>query len=245
MEGRATKRYATLAALTLALGGAVFLNWSFAGRTPQAGTPEAVVQTSAEADEDTVQTAARQPETNAAVEPMTAQAVFDPLESEPQTAAQADAAEEMESGGQAGKNYGEAQLVSVSKDSGTEFFEQARLNRSRTVKHLFKIVQRDEALDAIKKTLKSADLSESEKDSITQKLQNQISSITVESSIESLIKSKGFADCVVSIGEGRADITVMTENDALTADEVTRIRDAVLGKCKGLSAQDITVVEVR
>ena len=35
MEGRATKRYATLAALTLALGGAVFLNWSFAGRTPQ------------------------------------------------------------------------------------------------------------------------------------------------------------------------------------------------------------------
>mgnify|MGYP003178783878 CR=1 FL=1 len=221
MEGRATKRYATLAALTLALGGAVFLNWSFAGRTPQAGTPEAVVQTSAEADEDTVQTAARQPETNAAVEPMTAQA---------------DAAEEMESGGQAGKNYGEAQLVSVSKDSGTEFFEQARLNRSKA---------RDEALDAIKKTLKSADLSESEKDSITQKLQNQISSITVESSIESLIKSKGFADCVVSIGEGRADITVMTENDALTADEVTRIRDAVLGKCKGLSAQDITVVEVR
>ena len=222
MEGRATKRYATLAALTLALGGAVFLNWSFAGRTPQAGTPEAVVQTSAEADEDTVQPAA--------------QAVFDPLESEPQTAAQADAAEEMESGGQAGKNYGEAQLVSVSKDSGTEFFEQARLNRSKA---------RDEALDAIKKTLKSADLSESEKDSITQKLQNQISSITVESSIESLIKSKGFADCVVSIGEGRADITVMTENDALTADEVTRIRDAVLGKCKGLSAQDITVVEVR
>ena len=235
MEGRATKRYATLAALTLALGGAVFLNWSFAGRTPQAGTPEAVVQTSAEA-ENTVQTAARQLETNAAVKPMTAQAVFDPLESEPQTAAQADAAEEMESGGQAGKNYGEAQLVSVSKDSGTEFFEQARLNRSKA---------RDEALDAIKKTLKSADLSESEKDSITQKLQNQISSITVESSIESLIKSKGFADCVVSIGEGRADITVMTENDALTADEVTRIRDAVLGKCKGLSAQDITVVEVR
>ena len=37
MEGRATKRYATLAALTLALGGAVFLNWSFAGRTPAGG----------------------------------------------------------------------------------------------------------------------------------------------------------------------------------------------------------------
>lgn len=112
-----------------------------------------------------------------------------------------------ESGGQAGKNYGEASLSASARIPVRNFFEQARLNRSKA---------RDEALDAIKKTLKSADLSESEKDSITQKLQNQISSITVESSIESLIKSKGFADCVVSIGEGRADITVMTENDALT-----------------------------
>lgn len=33
MEGRATKRYATLAALTLALGGAVFLNWCVRRRT--------------------------------------------------------------------------------------------------------------------------------------------------------------------------------------------------------------------
>lgn len=236
MEGRATKRYATLAALTLALGGAVFLNWSFAGRTPQAGTPEAVVQTSAEADEDTVQTAARQPETNAAVEPMTAQAVFDPLESEPQTAAQADAAEEMESGGQAGKNYGEAQLVSVSKDSGTEFFEQARLSRSKA---------RDEALDAIKKTLKNSELTDEEKKQITSELEQQVSSITTETTVENLIKAKGFADCVVSLTRDRADVTVMTENDALTAEEVTRIRDAVLNQCKGLSAQDITVVEVK
>lgn len=236
MEGRATKRYATLAALTLALGGAVFLNWSFAGRTPQAGTPEAVVQTSAEADEDTVQTAARQPETNAAVEPMTAQAVFDPLESEPQTAAQADAAEEMESGGQAGKNYGEAQLVSVSKDSGMEFFEQARLSRSKA---------RDEALDAIKKTLKNSELTDEEKKQITSELEQQVSSITTETTVENLIKAKGFADCVVSLTRDRADVTVMTENDALTSEEVTRIRDAVLNQCKGLSAQDITVVEVK
>ena len=33
--------------------------------------------------------------------------------------------------------------------------------------------------------------------------------------------------------------------DALTADEVTRIRDVVLSRCTGLSAQSITVVEVK
>ena len=50
---------------------------------------------------------------------------------------------------------------------------------------------------------------------------------------------------MVSLTRDRADVTVMTENDALTAEEVTRIRDTVLNQCKGLSAQDITVVEVK
>lgn len=232
MKGKAA-HYATLAALTLALGGAVFLNWSFSGSAPQLG--ENTMPVSDSTEEVPVQQTAAEADTgnDTSAEPVAAPVVLDPLETSVQASAQTTAETETEMGG---KNYGEAQLVSVSKDSGTEFFEQARLNRSKA---------RDEALETIRKTLKSAELSESEKDSITQKLQNQISSITVESSIESLIKSKGFADCVVSIGEGRADITVMTENDALTADEVTRIRDAVLGKCKGLSAQDITVVEVR
>ena len=43
----------------------------------------------------------------------------------------------------------------------------------------------------------------------------------------------------------KANVTVMTENDALTAAEVTRIRDALLSQCEGLAAQDITIVEVK
>ena len=37
----------------------------------------------------------------------------------------------------------------------------------------------------------------------------------------------------------------MTESDALTAEEVTRIRDVLLVQCKGLTAQGITIVEVK
>ena len=40
-------------------------------------------------------------------------------------------------------------------------------------------------------------------------------------------------------------MTVMTENDALTAEEVTRIRDALMSQCEGLTAQNITIVEVK
>lgn len=150
-------------------------------------------------------------------------AVYDPLSAEP--------AEET-----ANKNYGEAQLVSASQDSGTDFFESARMARTKA---------RDEALDSIQKTLKNTSLSEEEKEKLTEELELQISNITSETSLENKIKAKGFADCVVTLGPSRADVTVMTENDALSADEVTQIRDVLLASCKGLEAQNITVTEVK
>ena len=46
--------------------------------------------------------------------------------------------------------------------------------------------------------------------------------------------------------DGKASLTVITSTgDGLNASQVAQIRDIVLGKCTGLSAQDITVVEVK
>ena len=191
-------RQATAAVLALALGAAVYLNWSFARAAPQDLTVGAVTDDTALA-----------------------------------TAAETDAADTQ---APAGKNYGEAQMVSVSKDSGAEFFESARLARTKS---------RDEALDALKKSLKDAKLSDAEKKKLTEDLAAQVGNITLETKLETLIKSKGFADCVVDLEGEKANVTVMTENDALSAAEVTRIRDALLSQCEGLSAQDITIVEVK
>ena len=55
----------------------------------------------------------------------------------------------------ADKNYGEAQLVSVADPTGSDFFEQARLSRTKT---------RDEALDTLQKSLKNSALTQEEKD---------------------------------------------------------------------------------
>ena len=192
----------TAAALALALGGAVYLNYSFSQSVPE------TVSTAASA-----QTTALKEETLAVLDPLTGQEVTE-----------------------TGKNYGEAQLVSVSRDSGAEFFEAARLARTKA---------RDEALDALKKSLKNAQLTDEEKTALTEQLNAQVNNITVESALETLIKAKGFADCVVMLDGDKVNVTVMTENDALTADEVTRIRDVVLSQLKGCKAQDITVVEVK
>ena len=210
VSAKLKSRGAAAAVLTLALGAAVYLNWSVAREAPGLAV---------DAPADTVETSA------AAAEVLT-----DPLAVE--TAADAEVSAE----DAADKNFGEAQLVSVNKDSGTEFFESARLTRSKA---------RDEALDALKKSLKDAKLSDEEKNELTTQLSARISNITLETKLETLIKSKGFADCVVNLEGSKANVTVMTDSDALTAEEVTRIRDALLSQCKGLTAQDITIVEVK
>lgn len=191
----------TAAFLTLAMGGAVYLNWSYARALP--------------AEAQTVGAAAKG-----------TTAVTDPLLP---AAADADA-------GNTAKNYGEAQLVSVVKDAGTSFFESARLSRDKA---------RDEALETLKKALKNAKLTDEEKTSLTEKLSAQVSSITVAAELESLIKAKGFVDCLVALDEAGASVTVMTETGTLNGDQVARIRDAVLTKCPQLSAQQLTIVEVK
>ena len=205
-------RQATAAVMVLALGAAVYLNWSFAQQAPQELT---AVQETAVSEEDAV-------ETSAVMDPLEAVEASDPAETVREQ--------------QTNKNYGEAQMVSVSQDSGTEFFEQARLSRSQA---------RDEALEALNEALKDTSVSEDEKKALTDKLGTQVNNITLETKLETLIKSKGFADCVVNLEGEQANVTVMTENDALTAEEVARIRDALMGQCVGLDAQDITIVEVK
>ena len=215
LSAKLKSRGATAVVLTLALGAAVYLNWSFSREAP----PSLVVSDTAG---EAVETSAQ------AAEPIT-----DPLVLE--TAAGADT-QMMSAEETSNKNYGEAQLVSVNKDSGTEFFESARLTRSKA---------RDEALDTLKKSLKDTKLTSEEKEQLTTQLSDRISNITLETKLETLIKSKGFTDCVVNLAGSKANVTVMTESDALTAEEVTRIRDALLSQCKGLTAQDITIVEVK
>lgn len=221
MKVKQAGRGMTMLALTAALGAAVYLNWSFSQQTPQTisadDTAQDVVSVSAEAD---AEAQAVQGEAEDTV------AVYDPLTAEDETVSQETA----------DKNYGEAQLVSVSEDTGDEFFESARLSREKS---------RDEALDTIEKTLKNSSLSDEEKQTMTDTLKAQITNIETESELETLIKAKGFVDCVVMLDGASANVTVMTENDALTAAEVTKIRDIILSKCSEIKAQDITVVEVK
>ena len=204
-------RKVTALTLVVALGVAVYLNWEYARADP--GVPELSVETSALAGTE---------EDAAAAE--TAAGISDQLLTEEEALEATD------------KSYGEAQLVSVSKNSGTEFFEQARLARTKSY---------DDAMDKIEKAMKNSSLTEAEKQQLTAQLTQCLENLTLENEIETLVKAKGFADCVCFLQDGSADLTVMTGGSTLDAAQVAKIRDIVLGKCSELTAQDITVVEVK
>lgn len=198
-------RKATAITLAAALVVAVYLNWQYA-------------RTGVTLEEDAVNVAAM-------VE--TEEAVSAPIMDGLMTEAEAVSS--------ANKNYGEAQLVSVANNSGSKFFEEARLKRTKA---------HDEAMDAVQKALKSASLSAEEKKSYTQQLTGSLEDLNAENEIETLVRAKGFADCLCFLQSGRADLTVMTSGEPLTAAQVAQIRDVVLSKST-VPAQNITVVEVK
>lgn len=198
-------RKATAITLAAALVVAVYLNWQYA-------------RTGVTLEEDAV---------NVAATVETEEAVSAPIMDGLMTEAEAVSS--------ANKNYGEAQLVSVANNSGSKFFEEARLKRTKA---------HDEAMDAVQKALKSASLSAEEKKSYTQQLTGSLEDLNAENEIETLVRAKGFADCLCFLQPGRADLTVMTSGDALTAAQVAQIRDIVLSK-SNVTAQNITIVEVK
>ena len=207
MKSAKSKRKLTLLTLVLALGVAVYLNWEYS-RADGIATADGALAVAA------------QQETPVTTEPLDVQVA----------AEQSGVTEPLPN-----KNYGEAQLVSTDAADGDDYFEQARLTRTKT---------RDEALDKLQSVLSDAQLTDNEKETVTQTLTQQLDAITTEGEIESLVKAKGFADCIVFVDGEMVSVAVKTGGDALDKTQVAQIRDIVLSKLE-TKASNITIVEVK
>lgn len=233
MKSAKSKRQMTLLTLVLALGVAVYLNWQYAKNNSALLVADGVAEVSASASSvamvgEDVSGLPVDAATSGVTDEVQASADASGV-TQPAAAPAADGVQEA----LPDKNYGDAQLVNTSKSG--EYFEQARLTRSKT---------RDEALDKLQKSLKSSVLTDEEKEALTGDLSATIESITVESDIENLVKAKGFADCVVFLDGQKVNVAVKTGGAALDGKAVAQIRDVVLSKVK-TAAQNITIVEVK
>lgn len=146
------------------------------------------------------------------------------------------AAGNMEGFLEAGKNYGDSILVEGNAEENitdvSAYFSEARISRQRS---------RDEAVATIENLYVSSENAEEEISVFAEKAGEIAANMELENKIETMIKAKGFEDCIVYISGGYADVMVQT--DGLLPTEAAVIKEAIIQETS-VPVENISIVEV-
>lgn len=115
----------------------------------------------------------------------------------------------------------------------SDYFVQARLNRENA---------RQEQLDIVKDMMNDVKATDEIKKQAADKVEAVTKAIEQESKIESLIKAKGFTDCVVYIEDKNCQIVVRSEG--LQMQDTVQITEIVTSQ-SDITAQNINIVPVK
>ncbi len=117
--------------------------------------------------------------------------------------------------------------------SATEYFSSARLARKQA---------RDTANESLKTSIDSSNVTEDSKKSAVEQSAKIASNIEAEANIESLVKAKGFKDCMAFVENGQCTVSVFSTG--LLDSEAIIIKDTVASQT-GLTYNNIKIVEVK
>lgn len=189
------KRQLVLAALVVALGAAVYLNWALSGNTQLPAT-QAVASGSRELGETLLVNGSGSAVTSSAG---------------------------------SGAN---AQKTGLNANT-SDYFSTARLSRQKA---------RDEAVELLEKVIDDTKGNDAAKKEAVSQAGVIAQNTLKESSIENMIKAKGFSDCIVSLENGEASVVVKTKGSA--QDDAIVIKDIVSDQA-GISYDKIKIVETK
>ena len=127
---------------------------------------------------------------------------------------------------------GEAEEVSTPAVDTGDYFATARLSRKQA---------RDSAISMLQEAEVDENASEDVLNEASQTLQVLASYTVAESQIENLVTAKGYADCVVFMGDDSVSVVVADE-DGLDATDVARIKDIVVSETS-YTANQIKIME--
>ena len=143
---------------------------------------------------------------------------------------------------------GQAQFVDTYPDP--EYIEGGDVNAAADAAETFagartsRQLARYDALDILQDILDNPALSSEEKAAAVQKAAELADRIDKEASIETLVKAKGHADCVVVISDSQVNIIVPAKRGGLTAADAAVIKDIVIGQIE-VMPQNIKVIEAK
>jgi len=98
---------------------------------------------------------------------------------------------------------------------------------------------RDEAIDVLKLVTESADASEAAKADAAAKISKIAVDIQNEINIETLVKAKGFEECVAVIGDN--SVSVIVKAESLQANEAAQIL-AIAYETTGIPVENISII---
>lgn len=129
------------------------------------------------------------------------------------------------------KNYGDAQLVNNS-NSVTDYFTQARLDKEKA---------RGEAVETLANTLKDTSLDIKDIQEAALAAAQIAKAVETENNIETMVKAKGFDECLAIISDDK--IKIMVPAKELSESQVAQITDIVITEGK-LLAENISIIEI-
>lgn len=136
----------------------------------------------------------------------------------------------------ADKNYGDSILVEGSAEESitdaAAYFSEARVSRQQS---------RDEAVATIENLYGVAEDDSEQVSALAEKAGEIAANMELETKIESMIKAKGFDECIVYISGEYADVMVQTEG--LLPTEAAVIKEAIVTETS-VPVENISIVEV-
>ncbi|NLG53108.1 MAG: SpoIIIAH-like family protein [Clostridiales bacterium] len=117
--------------------------------------------------------------------------------------------------------------------STDDYFTNARIERQKA---------RDNALNVLRETVNEKNLSQEARDKAAQSMETLAAGAVSEARIETLIKAKGFSDCVTLINDKNVNVIVKAPKGGLTASDTAKIKDIVVSETN-MKPSQINIVE--
>jgi len=127
-------------------------------------------------------------------------------------------------------NFSDSTTVGGNADGGENYFTSTVINRQEA---------RDEAIDVLKLVTENAEASEEAKAEAAEKISQIAVDIQNEANIETLVKAKGFEECVAVISENAVSVIVSAES--LQASQTAQILSIVY-ETTGISPSKVSII---
>lgn len=130
---------------------------------------------------------------------------------------------------------GEAPADNAVSNNISDYFATARLTRQQA---------RDSAIGILREATELENASQEAIDSAMDEISVMAGYSLNEVEIETMIKAKGFAECVVFLSDDSATVAVSAPAEGLSSSAVSRITDIILSETS-VSAEQIKIIEVK